>query len=138
VVPQILQEVEGFDKKAGRPILLMGATNVPWQLDPAILRPGRFDEKVYIPLPDLPARRKMVEIYLANRPVAADVDFDALAAGLDGYSGADIKYLCDRAATVPFLKSVANGTEGEITAQVLEDAVHDTMKSVTAGDAEAV
>src|SRR5687768_13409566 len=53
VVPQILQGVEGFDKKAGRPILLMGATNVPWQLDPAILRPGRFDEKVYIPLPDL-------------------------------------------------------------------------------------
>src|SRR5689334_14609142 len=57
VVPQILQGVEGFDKKAGRPILLMGATNVPWQLDPAILRPGRFDEKVYIPLPDLPGRR---------------------------------------------------------------------------------
>jgi transitional endoplasmic reticulum ATPase len=89
VVPQILQGVEGFDKKAGRPILLMGATNVPWQLDPAILRPGRFDEKVYIPLPDLPARRKMLEIYMAHRPVAANVDLDAIAVKLDGYSGAD-------------------------------------------------
>src|SRR5947209_18454170 len=67
VVPQILQGVEGFDKKAGRPILLMGATNVPWQLDPAMLRPGRFDEKIYIPLPDLPARRKMLELYLGKR-----------------------------------------------------------------------
>ena len=68
VVPQILQGVEGFDKKAGRPILLMGATNVPWQLDPAMLRPGRFDEKVYIPLPDLAARHKMLEIIWASVP----------------------------------------------------------------------
>src|SRR5688572_8296792 len=98
VVPQILQGVEGFDKKAGRPILLMGATNVPWQLDPAILRPGRFDEKVYIPLPDLPARRAMLDMYLGKRPVADDVDLDALAAKLDSYSGADIRYLCDRSA----------------------------------------
>ena len=132
VVPQILQGVEGFDKKAGRPILLMGATNVPWQLDPAILRPGRFDEKVYIPLPDLPARRRMLDIYLGNRPVAADIDLDALAAKLDGYSGADIKYLCDRAATIPFLQSVATGEEGEITAAVIEDVLADTQPSVQA------
>jgi transitional endoplasmic reticulum ATPase len=111
VVPQILQGVEGFDKKAGRPILLMGATNVPWQLDPAMLRPGRFDEKVYIPLPDEPARRKMLDIYLANRPLAANIDLDALAKQLDGYSGADIKYVCDRAATIPFLESIARGEE---------------------------
>src|SRR3712207_488416 len=96
VVPQILQGVEGFDRKAGRPVLLMGATNVPWQLDPAILRPGRFDEKVYIPLPDLAARRHMLDMYLGKRPVADDVDLDALAHKLDGYSGADIKYITDR------------------------------------------
>src|SRR5947208_5068795 len=90
VVPQILQGVEGFDRKSGRPILLMGATNVPWQLDPAMLRPGRFDEKVYIPLPDLPARRKMLELNLAARPIGADVNLDELATQLEGYSGADI------------------------------------------------
>jgi transitional endoplasmic reticulum ATPase len=131
VVPQILQGVEGFDKKAGRPILLMGATNVPWQLDPAILRPGRFDEKVFIPLPDLPARRAMLDMYLAHRPVADDVDLDALAAKLDGYSGADIKYLCDRSATIPFLRSVASGEEGEITGDVIADVLKDTPPSVT-------
>ena len=114
VVPQILQGVEGFGKKSGRAVLLMGATNVPWQLDPAILRPGRFDEKVYIPLPDLPARRKMLDMYLAKRPVDPDVDFDAWAARLEGYSGADVKYITDRAATIPFLASVASGVEGQI------------------------
>ena len=131
VVPQILQGVEGFDKKAGRPILLMGATNVPWQLDPAMMRPGRFDEKVYIPLPDLPARRKMLDIHLSRRPVADPVNLDALAQQLDGFSGADIKYLCDRAATIPFLQSVATGEEGEITSQILADVLNDTPKSVT-------
>jgi len=132
VVPQILQGVEGFDKKAGRPILLMGATNVPWQLDTAILRPGRFDEKVFIPLPDLAARREMLDRYLGNRPVAADVNFDSLAGRLDGYSGADIQYVCDRSAVIPFLQSVASGQEGQITARIVDDVLHDTPPSVTA------
>jgi transitional endoplasmic reticulum ATPase len=131
VVPQILQGVEGFDKKAGRPILLMGATNVPWQLDPAMLRPGRFDEKVYIPLPDLPARRQMLEQYLAKRPVSADVNLDQLAARLEGFSGADVKYICDRAAVIPFLQSVASGQDGEISAAVIDDVLHDATPSVT-------
>ena len=132
VVPQILQGMEGFDEKDKSPILFMGATNVPWQLDPAVLRPGRFDEKVYIPLPDLPARRKMLDIYLSKRPLADDIDLDAIARQLEGYSGADIKYICDRAAVIPFLKSVASGEAGEITAAVLADALAETRPSVTA------
>src|SRR4051812_17981590 len=133
VVPQILQGMEGFDKKSGgTPVLFMGATNVPWQLDPAVLRPGRFDEKIYIPLPDLPARRKMLELYLSKRPLAAAVDLDALARQLEGYSGADIKYIADRAATIPFLRSVASGAEGEIDAAILRDVIADTQPSVKA------
>jgi transitional endoplasmic reticulum ATPase len=131
VVPQILQGVEGFDKKAGRPILLMGATNVPWQLDTAMLRPGRFDEKVYIPLPDLAGRRKMLDLYLSHRPVSTDVDLEAIAGRLEGYSGADINYICDRAAVIPFLKSVASGEEGQITGAIINDVLSDTPRSVT-------
>lgn len=131
VVPQILQGMEGFDKDKPRPLLFMGATNVPWQLDPAVLRPGRFDEKVYIPLPDLAARRKMLDFYLGKRPVADDVDLDDLARRLDGYSGADIKYICDRSATIPFLRSVASGQEGNITLDILNDVLSDTPPSVT-------
>jgi transitional endoplasmic reticulum ATPase len=131
VVPQILQGMEGFDRKSSRAVLFMGATNVPWQLDPAVLRPGRFDEKVYIPLPDRPARRKMLEIYLSKRPLAEEVDLDALAERLQGYSGADIKYLCDRAATVPFLRAIAHGAEAEIDAAILADVLADTPRSVS-------
>lgn len=131
VVPQILQGMEGFDKKKVSPILFMGATNVPWQLDPAVLRPGRFDDKVYIPLPDLAGRRKLLELYLSHRPVAADVNLDSLAQKLEGFSGADIKYICDRSATIPFLESVATGKEGDITNEVLAAAIHDAPRSVT-------
>jgi len=132
VVPQILQGMEGFDnKKDVRAVLFMGATNCPWQLDPAVLRPGRFDEKVYIPLPDVAARRKMLDIYLGKRPVAPELDLNSLAERLDRYSGADIKYVCDRAATVPFLRSVASGQEGDITAEIIDDVLHDTPPSVT-------
>src|SRR3954453_18889677 len=131
VVPQILQGVEGFDKKAGRSVLLMGATNVPWQLDPAILRPGRFDEKVYIPLPDLPARKKMLDIYLSHRPLAEHLDLSALAERLAGYSGADIKYLCDRAASIPFRQSIASGQDGVITTETLAKVINDIAPSGT-------
>ncbi len=131
VVPQILQGMEGFDKKGDQAVLFMGATNVPWQLDPAVMRPGRFDEKVYIPLPDLAARRKMLEIHLGKRPVDPGVDFDLLARKLEGYSGADIKYICDKSATIPFLRSVATGQEGLITSEIIEDSISDTPKSVT-------
>ncbi len=131
VVPQILQGMEGFDNsKAQHPVLFMGATNVPWQLDPAVLRPGRFDERIYIPLPDLAARRKMLDIYLGKRPVADDVSFDALAQRLEGYSGADIKHLCDRAAVIPFLQGIAGREDGEITTAILDDVVRETAPSV--------
>ena len=131
VVPQILQGVEGFDRKSGRAVLLMGATNVPWQLDPAMMRPGRFDEKVYIPLPDPPARRKLLEIYLGKRPLDPAITFDTLVEKVDGYSGADIKYICDRAAVIPFLSAVATGTDGLITMDIIEDVIKEAPRSVT-------
>ncbi|MBV8780573.1 MAG: AAA family ATPase [Phycisphaerae bacterium] len=131
VVPQILQGMEGFGKQSGKPILFMGATNVPWQLDPAVLRPGRFDEKVYVPLPDAAARAKLLEVYLAKRPLSSDIDLANLVNRLDGFSGADIKYICDRAATIPFLQSVASGEMGLITQQVIDDVLSETKPSVT-------
>lgn len=131
VVPQILQGMEGFDnKKEVRAVLFMGATNVPWQLDPAVLRPGRFDEKVYIPLPDLKARRKMLDIYLGKRPLEQEMNLDDLAHKLEGFSGADIKYICDRSATIPFMRSVATGEEGPITDEIIAEIIEATPRSV--------
>ena len=133
VVPQILQgdgrvrqKENGSDRSCS-----WARRTCPWQLDPAVLRPGRFDDKVYIPLPDLPARRTLLDLYLAHRPLSPDLDLDAVARSVDGYSGADIKYICDRAATIPFLESVAIGTEGSITPAILAAAVADAPRSVT-------
>ena len=106
VVPQILQELEGFDRKAGRALMFLGATNEPWALDPAMMRPGRLDSKIYVPLPDAAARFRLLEIYLGKRPLNDDVDFAQLVERTDGYSGADIKAIAERSATRPFLESV--------------------------------
>ena len=78
VVPQFLQALDGFDR-ARCALLFLAATNLPWQLDPAVLRPGRFDEKVYVPLPDLAARARLLEMSLRHRPVSDDVDLPELA-----------------------------------------------------------
>jgi SpoVK/Ycf46/Vps4 family AAA+-type ATPase len=105
VVPQFLQELQGVATKSDAPgpdgkprfLLALGATNVPWAIDPAVLRPGRFDELIYIPLPDLPARRLMLERNTRERPLD-QVDFDELARQTDGFSGADIAELCENTA----------------------------------------
>jgi len=110
VVPQILQELEGFDRNAGRALMFLGATNEPWALDTAMMRPGRLDARVYVPLPDAEARFKLFEMYLGKRPLADDVDFARLVELTAGYSGADIRAIAARSATRPFLESV-NGAE---------------------------
>ncbi|MCP4592150.1 MAG: ATP-binding protein [bacterium] len=134
VVPQILQELEGFDRKGGRALLLIGATNRPWMLDEAIMRPGRFDTKVHLGLPDAPARFKLLEIHLGDRPVAEDVDFGALCDGLAGYSGADIKNLVQQAAAIPFMEGVAGGEPRPISAKDLASVIEATLPSVSQAD----
>jgi len=135
VVPQILQELEGFDRtSASRPLLFVGATNEPWALDAAIMRPGRFDSKVYVPLPDEPARHRLLEIYLSKRPLVGDVDFAELVGRLDGYSGADIKAVADRAATLPFMDAVGGAEPRPIAMQDLLAVIAETPPSVRKAD----
>jgi transitional endoplasmic reticulum ATPase len=136
VVPQILSELEGFDSAGKNPILFLGATNEPWSLDPAVLRPGRFDERIYVPLPDHAARRQMLGMYLRGRPVAPDLDFDALAARLEGYSGADIRNICNKAAAEAFLVSIEAPEAGErpIDAPLLDRILAATRPSVKPED----
>jgi transitional endoplasmic reticulum ATPase len=133
VVPQILQELEGFEVRT-RPMLFMGATNRPWMLDEAMCRPGRLDALIHVPLPDAPARYRMLEMYLGQRPLADDVDLGALCDRLEGYSGADIASIAQRAARTAFLESIAGQQPRAVT---MEDIVHiiaQTRPSVSAAD----
>lgn len=113
VVPQILSELEGFREKR-EALLFIGATNEPWALDSAILRPGRFDERIYVPLPDQPARQRILELNLRNRPLGADVDLSALAEMLTGYSGADVAHVCRKACAIPFVEAVEQGVDRDV------------------------
>jgi len=113
VVPQILAEMDGIESN-NENLLFIGATNEPWDIDHAALRPGRFDERIYVPPPDFQARRKMFERNLRNRPLADDVELDVLAELTKGYSGADIKQISIKASVHPFKESIEKGVERTI------------------------
>jgi len=93
---QLLAEMDGFDPSAG--VVVLGATNRPEVLDPALLRPGRFDRQVTIPLPNVSERAAILAVHCRDKKLASDVDLNALARGTPGFSGADLANLANEAA----------------------------------------
>jgi len=93
---QLLVEMDGFE--GGEGIIIIAATNRPDVLDPALLRPGRFDRQVHVPLPDIRGREKILQVHMRKVPVADDVDTAVLARGTPGFSGADLANLINEAA----------------------------------------
>ncbi|MBY3150935.1 ATP-dependent zinc metalloprotease FtsH [Rhizobium laguerreae] len=93
---QLLTEMNGFGKRSG--VIVIGATNRIDVLDPAILRPGRFDRHVYMGLPNLADRRKILDVHIKGKVIAADVDLDVVARGAPGFSGAEIENIVNEAA----------------------------------------
>lgn len=93
---QLLVEMDGFESNEG--VILISATNRPDVLDPALLRPGRFDRQVVVPLPDIKGREKILEVHMKKTPIAPDVDKLVLAKGTPGFSGADLENLVNEAA----------------------------------------
>ena len=93
---QLLVEMDGFEANEG--IILVAATNRPDVLDPALLRPGRFDRQVVVPNPDLNGREKILRVHMRNVPLAADVNVKVIARGTPGFSGADLANLVNEAA----------------------------------------
>ncbi len=93
---QLLVEMDGFEGNEG--IIVIAATNRPDVLDPALLRPGRFDRQVVVPLPDIRGREQILKVHMRNVPIAADVKASVLARGTPGFSGADLANLVNEAA----------------------------------------
>lgn len=93
---QILVEMDGFDNETN--IIMIAATNRPDILDPALLRPGRFDRRVVLDRPDVRGRRAILEVHVRGKPLARDVDLDVIARGTPGFTGADIENLVNEAA----------------------------------------
>ena len=114
--------------KSDSMILVIAATNKPWLIDSAFLRPGRFDEKIYIPLPDFEARKKLFELQLSKLPHEDDLDFDLLANLTEGCNGADIKEVCEKLKMSAINDTIATGQEQTIG---MDDVgkIKDTIKS---------
>ena len=148
VLNQLLTEMDGVGVKKN--VFIIGATNRPDQIDPALLRPGRLDQLVYIPLPDEKSRLQVLKAALRKSPVAKDVDMDYIAKMAHGFSGADLTEICQRACKIAIRQSIeaersreppANGdametddTVPEITRAHFEEAMKTARRSVSDAD----
>ena len=124
VMNQLLTEMDGMGKK--KQVFIIGATNRPDVLDTALIRPGRLDSLIFIPMPDLESRKSILKSNLRKSPVAKDVDLDYIAQCTDKYSGADLAEICQRAAKYAIRESielsVQNRKAREAAAELGQDA----------------
>ena len=107
VISQLLSELDGLEELHN--VTVIAATNRPDLVDPALLRPGRFDRLLLIPAPDLAARKQILQIHTKGKPLAKDVDLDDLARRADGMTGAEIAGLCNEAAMLAIREYVRQG-----------------------------
>jgi len=130
IVNQLLQEMDGIGSDNDG-LFVLGATNHPWDVDTALLRPGRFDRVVLVLPPDEPAREAILRHHLAGRPVAG-IDLPAIAAQTDGFSGADLEHLCASAAEKAMMDSIASGEVRPVTMSDVRAALQEVRPSTTA------
>ncbi|TFI57210.1 AAA family ATPase [Sphingomonas parva] len=126
VVNTILAEMDGLEELGS--VVVIGATNRPNLIDPALLRPGRFDELIYVAVPDKDGRRHILSIHTAKMPLADDVDLESLAARTERFTGADLEDLVRRAGLFALRNSLDAST---VTAADFEKALEETRASVT-------
>jgi transitional endoplasmic reticulum ATPase len=126
VVNTLLAEMDGLEGQRG--VIVIGATNRPTLLDPALLRPGRFDELIYIPVPEPEGRLQILRIHTGAMPLADDVELDGVAERTRGYTGADLEDLVRRAGLIA-LRADLNANL--VTGQHFEDALKQSRPSVT-------
>jgi cell division protease FtsH len=117
---QLLVEMDGFDPNEA--IIVIASTNRPDVLDPALLRPGRFDRQVVVPNPDINGRERILRVHMKNVPLAADVDVKVIARGTPGFSGADLANLVNEAALM-----AARRNRRMVTQRDFEDAKDKVM-----------
>jgi len=117
---QLLVEMDGFESNEG--IILIAATNRPDVLDPALLRPGRFDRQVVVPNPDITGREKILKVHMRDVPLGSDVDAKTIARGTPGFSGADLANLVNEAALL-----AARRNKRLVSMQEFEDAKDKVM-----------
>ncbi|HSD22518.1 MAG TPA: ATP-binding protein [Anaeromyxobacter sp.] len=131
LVNQLLSEMDGFGSR-NEGVFFLAATNHPWDLDPALRRPGRFDRLAFVPPPDLEARRRILELKLGEKPVAAGADLARVARMTDGFSGADLSALVEAATELAIEATRTKKTERPIDDGLLARAAKEVKPSTRA------
>jgi transitional endoplasmic reticulum ATPase len=129
VISQLLTEIDGIESLQN--VLVIAATNRPDILDPAVLRPGRFDRLIYVPSPDLDSMKEIFKIHTGSMPLSRDIDLSELARKAQGYSGADVEAIC-REAGIEALREDINSTE--VSLRDFNKAMERVGPSITAED----
>jgi len=126
VISQLLTEMDGIESLVN--VVVIGASNRPDIIDPAILRPGRFDRLIYVPAPDHATRRQILKIHTRNMPLTPDVDLDRITSQTAGYSGADIEAVCREAGLISLRRDIETKS---VTLEDFRDAMERVKPSVT-------
>ena len=129
VLTTLLNEMDGFESTKG--VLVLAATNKPEALDPAIMRPGRFDSHIYLGLPDAAARKEILEITLKGVLLEENFNWDKLVTATDGYTGAEIVGLHDLATDETMRRTAKGSPVEKVVTEDFEKALGVTKKAVT-------
>jgi len=128
LVNQLLTEMDGFEQKEG--VMILAATNTPWDIDPALRRPGRFSDQIYLPPPDRESREEIFRISCQGKPVSKEIDYDRLAKLTPGYSSADISNICGEAARIPWREAMDKGDKRKINMQDFKQVLSERDSSL--------
>lgn len=132
-VSQLLTEVGGLTSQKDRNVFIIAATNNPWGIDEAIMRPGRFDVKIYIPPPDYESRKKIFQLKLSGVKHIDHIDYDELANKTERYSGADIEFICKKAVQNVFMEVIKTGNKIDVSTDDLLEVISQIRPSIDAG-----
>ena len=135
IVDILLEELD--NTKKNKELMVIAATNFPWVLDPSIKRAGRFSKKILVSRPDKQARYEIFRVHTRDIPVEEDVDLNELADLTEGYSSADLKEICAKAAEIPWKEALDGGVKRKVNRKDLSNAIQETSSSLPPWYAQA-
>ncbi|MCL4345644.1 MAG: ATP-binding protein [Candidatus Thermoplasmatota archaeon] len=130
-VPEMLRQMTDLRKRNDGQVILIAATNNPWDVDEAMLNPERFDTRIFIPPPDQKSRSEIFRIFLKDLELSDGIDYEELGVISEGFSAADIKYVCRTAAEYAFSRAVDSGVASPISDVDIRKALESSHPSIT-------
>ena len=133
VVPELLTQIQGFEKNNNN-LIVIAATNRPWDIDTGFLRPGRFDRRIYVPLPDYEAREAIIVNKLKDVPCSNDLDIEHIASITEGFNGSDVTAFCEKLKDLAITRELREGIRAEINNNDVEVTSKIIFSSVSSED----